>query len=101
MSGWHAHREHSRPRRRVVFAPTTRLGRWAVGLAAAAVVGVPLWAILPGGALLPFGCGLAGGVVAVVAIARRHERAIAVYAALAPLAFVVLFVLAELLIGHS
>lgn len=86
---------------RVAVVPTTRLGRWAVGLAIANVVLVLAWTILPGGAALGFACGLAGGVVGLVAIVRGRERALAVFAALAPFATVVAFVLAELLIGHD
>lgn len=72
--------------------PRTRLGRWAVGLAAAFVV---LFAInaavlmqrsqdIPDGGwmqilLAAYGicmmlCGLAAGIVALIAVVRRHER---------------------------
>ena len=59
------------------------------------------WRILPGGALLGFASGIAGGVVALVAIVRRGERAPLVVAAVAPLVLVAAFVLAELLVGHD
>ena len=88
-------------RPQVAVRPTTRPGRWAVGLAVAYLVLVPAWAILPGGAALGFLCGIAGGVVALVAVARRGERAVTVFAAIIPLALVLVFVLAELLIGHD
>jgi len=39
--------------------------------------------------------------VALVAIFRRGERAITVFAALVPLLLVVAFVLAELIVGHD
>ena len=82
--------------------PTTRLGRWAVGLAVANVVLVLGWRLMgPLGAFPGLVCGLAGGTVAFVAILRRGERAVAVFAAIAPLVLVVLFVFAELLIGHD
>ena len=55
----------------------------------------------PVGSPLGFACGLAGGIVALVAITRRGERAATVVAALLPLVLVLLFVLAELLIGHE
>jgi len=88
--------------RRFVILPTTRLGKWAVGLAAANVVLVLGWRLMgPLGAFPGFACGLAGGIVALVAISRRGERAIAVFAATVPALLVVLFVLAELLIGHD
>jgi len=88
--------------RRITILPTTRLGRWAVGLAAANVVLVLGWRLMgPLGAFPGFACGLAGGVVAMVAIFRRGERAITVFAALVPLLLVVAFVLAELIVGHD
>jgi len=88
--------------RRIAILPTTRLGRWAVGLAAANVVLVLGWRLMgPLGAMPGFACGLAGGVVAMVAIFRRGERAITVFAALVPLLLVVAFVLAELIVGHD
>jgi hypothetical protein len=83
------------------IAPTTRLGRWAVGLALAFPVLVTGWAILPGGAALGLVCGLAGGILALRAIASHGERGVAVFAALLPLVLVVGFVLAELLVGHD
>lgn len=88
-----------RPRSPIV--PTTRLGRWAVGLAAGYFVGVLSWRIVPGGAVIGFACGFTGGVVALVAIFRHGERAISVFAAIVPLLLVVGFVLAELIIGHD
>ena len=81
--------------------PTTELGRRAVVLAVAAVVCVLAWRILPFGAGLGFLFGLAGGASALVAIARHHERALAVYLAVVPMLQVVFFVLGELLIGHD
>lgn len=81
--------------------PTTRPGTWAAWLAVGYLVLMPAWSVLPGGAALAFASGLAGGVVALVAILRRGERALTVFAAVLPLAFVVLFVAAELLIGHD
>jgi len=86
---------------RVTILPATRLGWWSVALMVAHVVLVLAWSVLPGGAGLGFACGVAGGSTALVAVRRRGERAILVYAAIVPLALVVLFVLAELLIGHG
>lgn len=51
--------------------------------------------------MLAFASGLAGGVLALVALTRRGERALAVFAAVLPLVLVVAFVLAELLVGHD
>lgn len=87
--------------RRISILPTTQLGRRAVGLAAAFVVLVPAWKVFPGGAALGFACGLVGGVVALLAIVRHGERALAVFAAVVPLLLVVGFVAAELLVGHD
>ena len=67
---------------RTSVLPTTLLGRWAVGLAAA------FFALWPD-----------GGVVALVTIVRARERALTVFAALAPLAFAAAFVVAELIGG--
>lgn len=50
--------------------------------------------------LAGFASGLVGAVVALVAIVRSRERAIAVFAALAPGVFVVAFLLGELLLPH-
>ena len=88
--------------RRIAILPTTRLGRWAVGLAAAFIVLVLAWRVMgPAGAAPGFACGLVGGVVALVAIFRHGERAITVFAALVPFVFVLGFVVAELIIGHD
>lgn len=86
---------------RAPIAPTTALGRWAVGLALAFPVLVTGWTILPGGAALGLLSGLAGGILALRAITSHRERGIAVFAALLPLVLVVAFVLAELLVGHD
>lgn len=87
--------------RRVRWLPTTQLGKWAVALAAGLFVLEPLWMVLPGGGALGLLSGLAGGVVALVAITRRHERAVLVFAALVPFLLALVFVLAELFIGHE
>jgi hypothetical protein len=89
----HAHAVHVRP--------TTRLGRWAILVGLGYVVFMPLWMFLPGGGALALLCGLTGGALAIVAVARRGERGLLAYAAIVPLLLVVLFVLAELLIGHD
>jgi hypothetical protein len=81
--------------------PTTKLGRWSLVLAAGFFFFNFLWRVLPGGASLAFVCGIAGGVAGLVAILRRGERGLAVYATFFPLLAVVGFVLAELLIGHD
>ena len=83
------------------IAPTTRLGRWAVGLvAAAAVLVAAVVMVVPadslaaslvassGGALV-----LAGGGSALAAIFRHGERALSVYAAAFVLVGGILFLL--------
>ena len=86
-------------RPRTTILPTTKLGRWAVGLAAAFLPLVFAAAVVPRGAALGFVCGLAGGVVALMAIVRERERAVTVFAALVPIAIAVAFVLVQLITG--
>lgn len=82
-------------------APTTRMGQWAVGLVAAALLlFLALVAVVPGdsaGAVVGT-IGLvvlvvAAGLGLVIALSRRVERGVSVYAAAAVLATAVLFVL--------
>jgi len=102
MSGSALHRPVPADRRRRPTFPATRLGRWAVGLAAANVVLMFGWRLMgPLGGFPGLIAGTAGGVVALVAIRRRGERAVTVILAVVPLVLVILFVLAELLIGHD
>jgi multisubunit Na+/H+ antiporter MnhB subunit len=80
--------------------PATRLGWWAVGLAAASIVLSFAWSILPGGALVAFTCGLAGGVLALIAMIRQRERSWLVFLSLLPMLFVLSFILGEFLNPH-
>lgn len=82
---------------RIAILPTTRLGWWAVGLAAVFFPLVFAAALIPRGAALGFVCGLAGGVAAAIAIFRDHERAVTVFAAVAPFVIGLAFMLAELI----
>ena len=86
---------------RFTVLPTTQLGRWAVGLAAAFLVLVLTAGVVPRGAALGLACGLAGGVAALIAIARDRERAVTVLAALVPPLIAAAFVLAELIGGSA
>ncbi len=98
-SGGHAHRLGGH--HRVAVLPTTRAGAWAVGFAAASIVLQSAWMLMgPLGGFPGLLAGLIGGIVALVAILRRSERAISVFIALVPFVGVVVFVLAEL-IGHD
>ena len=85
----------------IAVLPATLLGRWAVGLAATFFALVLVGSVVPRGGALAFACGLAAGVAALVAIVRDRERALTVFAALAPFAFAVAFVVAELISGNS
>jgi hypothetical protein len=88
--------------RRTPVLPTTELGRWAAWLGVAFLVLQFSWRLMgPAGAFPSFACALAGGVLALVAIFRRGERAITVFVAVVPLVSVVAFVLAELIVGHD
>ena len=86
-------------RRRIAILPTSDLGWWAVGLAAAFFPLVFVGAVVPRGIALGFVCGLAGGVTGLMAVVRSRERAVTVFAALVPLIVAVAFVLAELIAG--
>jgi hypothetical protein len=84
----------------ITILPTTDLGRWAVGLAAAFFPLVFAAGVVPLGAALGFFCGLAGGAAALTAVIRDRERAVTVFAALLPLVVGVAFVLAEVITGN-
>ncbi len=86
--------------RRIIMWPSTRLGWWSTGLAAASIVLILAWSILPGGALLGFICGLAGGVIAFIAVIRKHERSWLVFFSILPLFWVLLFILGEFVVPH-
>lgn len=80
--------------------PHTKLGWWSVGLAAASIVLLFAWSILPGGAWLSFLCGLAGGIIALIAIIRQQERSWLVFLSILPMLGVFVFFLGEFLIPH-
>lgn len=85
---------------RFLQRPHTRLGWWAAGLAAAGILLVFAWSILPGGAWLGFLCELAGGIVALTAMIREHERSWVVWLSILPMVSVFIFILAEFLFPH-
>jgi len=80
--------------------PATRLGWWAVRLAAAGIVLILAWSILPGGALLGFLCGLVGGLIALIAMIRQQERSWLVFLSILPMLWVIAFILGEFLVPH-
>jgi len=97
--------------------PRTRLGRWAGGLAVTFVVmfiinstvimpstmespEAPWEQALPFYGIFMMLCGLAAGVVGLIAVIRKHERSWLVWLAFLPGVFVLLFVLGEFLVPH-
>ena len=102
-------------RRRIWGWPSTRLGWWSVGLAATFVV---LWIInstvfmpstvevpwrtvvLPFYGIFMMLCGLAAGIVGLIAVVRGHERSWLVWLTMLPGLFVAFFVLGEFLTPH-
>jgi hypothetical protein len=95
--------------------PATTPGWWAFGLLAAFVVMFLLnsavfmrglepasWnqVIMPIYGILMLLCGLASGVVGLIAILRDHERSWMVWLAILPGAFVLFLVLGEFIVPH-
>ena len=101
-SGHLPHRLPSSKGHQFAIVPTTRLGKWAVGLAVASVLFNFTWRLMgPLGGFPSLAFGLAGGIVGLVAIFQRSERAVSVFVALVPFVGVIVFLLAEFLIGHN
>ena len=71
-----------------------------MALAATFLVLVLVGTVVPRGGGLALACGLAAGLAALLAIVRARERTLTVFAALAPSAFAVAFVVAELISGN-
>jgi hypothetical protein len=95
--------------------PSTKLGWWSAWLLAAFVVMsvinttvfMPSIVVIPWRqTILPFygigmlACGLAAGIVGLIAIIRRHERSWLVWLPLVGGLWVVLFLLGEFLVPH-
>jgi hypothetical protein len=95
--------------------PHSRIGRWSIGLAAAFVgmfsvnsfVFMPLssnapWrhAILPFYGILMLLCGLAAGILGLLAVVGQHERSGLVWFTMLPGLLVLLFVVGEFLFPH-
>jgi len=101
--------------KKVNWKPVTRLGWWAVWLGAAFVV---MWIInsfvfMPTTVLIPWRqvvlpfygifmmlCGLVSGIIGLIAVIWKHERALLVWLTLLPGAFVLFFLLGEFLVPH-
>jgi hypothetical protein len=98
--------------------PGTRLGWWAAGLLVVFLlmflinslifmptsqgVSNPWWrqALLPFYGVLMMLCGLASGVVGLIAVINKHERSWLIWLAILPAAFVVFLLLGEFLVPH-
>ena len=95
--------------------PVTRLGWWAIGLMALyallAILNTAVFmrvtfseqvtrTVLPFYGIFMLLCGLAGAIIALVAIIRKKERAILVWICLLPGLFVLFLVFGELLFPH-
>ena len=80
--------------------PHAKLGWWAIGLAIASFLLSFAWMFLPGGAMLSFLCGLAGGIIALIAVIREHERSWMVWLSILPMFGVVVFILGEIFVPH-
>ena len=102
-------------RRRILRWPSTRLGWWSVGLAAAFVILMTInsavfmrlpedmtWrvTVLPFYGIFMLLCGLAAGIVGLIAVIRRHERSWLVWLAILPGLFALVFMLGEFLVPH-
>ncbi len=101
--------------RRIFAAPGTRLGRWAVGLAGMfvvlflinAIVFMPAtveapWrqVLLPLYGFAMLACGLAAGVVGLMAVIRQRERSWLVWLSMLPALLVIFLLLGEFLVPH-
>jgi hypothetical protein len=98
-------------RRRILGWPSTRLGWWSVGLAATFVALFiinlavitstleTLWrqTLLPFYVIFMLSCGLAAGIVGLIAVIRQRERSWLVWLAILTGLFVIAIVLGELL----
>lgn len=100
---------------RFLGRPVTRLGRWAFGLGAAfmvlwiinSVVFMPSLVFIPARqVILPFYgifmmlCGLAAGIVGLVAVISRHERSWLIWLSMLPGLLTLLLLVVEFLFPH-
>lgn len=88
--------------RRVPIMPQTPYGRLGLSAFVVGVILFFMWSILgplgawPGLALLAL-----GGALALMGVLTQRDRGLITFALLIPLAFVIGFVLADVLLGHS
>jgi hypothetical protein len=99
----------------IIRWPSTKLGWWSVGLGVTfaelffinSIIFMPLaveepWrqTLLPLYGIFMLLCGLAAGIVGLVAVIRRGERSLLVWLAILPGMFVFLFLVGEFLAPH-
>ena len=99
----------------IKFLPTTHLGWWAfwLGIAFLALMTInsvvfmrlpaeTSWRVtlLPFYGIFTFFCGLAAGILALIAVIWKRERAVLVWMTLLPGLFVIVFLLGEFLVPH-
>lgn len=102
-------------RQRILAPPSSRLGRWSAAFLAVFVVlfMINSFVFMPANdeapwrqSLLPFYgiamllCGLVAGLLALIALMRRHERSCLVWLALLPGVLVLFLLLGEFLVPH-
>ena len=96
-------------------APSTKLGRWSVGLAGVFVVMflINSFVFMPSSSdapwrhvILPFYgiamllCGLAAGITGLLAVVRQHERSWLVWLAMLPMLLVLFLLIGEFAVPH-
>lgn len=92
------HAPHTPLWRKVISLPHTRLGWWAIGLAATFVVLLIFgYNILPLYGIVLLFCGLCSGVLGLFAVLRQRERSALVWLAMLPGLFALAFLIGELL----
>lgn len=81
--------------------PTTTLGRRAAVVVLVGTLLVVLGVVVPGATVVGFGLCLAGGAGTIVAVRRDGDLSLLALLVLLPFALVLVFLLAELLVGHD
>jgi ABC-type transport system involved in multi-copper enzyme maturation permease subunit len=100
---------------RIKFLPDTRLGWWAFWLGLTFLILMTInsvvfmrlpeetsWRVnlLPFYGIFTFLCGLAAGILALIAVIWKRERAVLVWMTMLPGLFVIVFLLGEFLVPH-
>lgn len=80
----------------------TPYGRIALSLDVVGVILILMWSVLgPLGAWPGFVCAAAGGVLALIGIVAQRDRGVVTFLLLLPLAYVIAFLVGELVLGHD